>query len=69
MKISVLCNHTISASNSMEFGIQSHWGWRTKSLGVVAKSMEIEIQPQYAEWSIEKFKKQKTWLFLATNDF
>lgn len=45
MEISVLHNRTVSVSNSIEFGIQSHWVWPLKSLSLAAKSMEIEIQP------------------------
>lgn len=46
MEISVLHNRTASISNSIEFGIQSHWVWQLKALSLAAKSMEIEIQPQ-----------------------
>lgn len=46
MKINMLQNYTFSVSNSIEFGIQSHWVWPLKSLSLAAKSMEIEIQPQ-----------------------
>lgn len=46
MKINVLQNRIVSVSNSIDFGIQSHWVWLLKSLSLAAKSMEIEIQPQ-----------------------
>lgn len=46
MKINMLQNYTFSISNSIDFGIQSHWVWPLKSLSLAAKSMEIEIQPQ-----------------------
>ncbi len=46
MEISVLQNRAVSVSNSIDFGIQSHWVWPLKSLGLASKSMEIEIQPQ-----------------------
>ena len=46
MEINILQNHTFSISNSIDFGIQSHWVWLLKSLGLESKSMEIEIQPQ-----------------------
>ena len=36
MEISVLHNRTISVSNSIEFGIQSHWVWPLKSLSLAA---------------------------------
>lgn len=46
MEINMLQNHTFSVSNSIDFGIQSHWVWPLKSLGLASKSIEIEIQPQ-----------------------
>ncbi len=44
--INTLNNRKISVSNSIDFGIQSHWVWLLKSLGLESKSMEIEIQAQ-----------------------
>lgn len=44
--INTLRNQKISVSNSIDFGIQSHWVWPLKALSLAAKSMEIEIQPQ-----------------------
>lgn len=46
MEINMLQNHTFSNSNSIDFGIQSHWVWQLKALGLAPKSIEIEIQPQ-----------------------
>lgn len=46
MEINMLRNHTFSISNSIDFGIQSHWVWPLKSMGLASKNMEIEIQPQ-----------------------